>query len=201
MFIVRLFKIFLLIAVFALNGCSIFSQEGFVPKILYIKLPEPNRIEFQGKGAGAGIALMSSMGPMGIAIGAAIDEGIAKDIREAAAQAGFNIQSSIETSVTEVLGDSYQLSFEQDQALYPRVEIKRYGFDSSGGGAEDLTHAKLRLVFMPSANESETLNYPADLNSEGEMKVPLSVLKKDGHQTLLLMENALGQSFKNLLGK
>lgn len=38
-------------------------------------------LTYSGRGAGAGVALVGSMGPMGVAIGAAIDEGIAKNIR------------------------------------------------------------------------------------------------------------------------
>ncbi len=44
-------------------------------------IPDDNYISFTGKGAGAGMALMSTMGPVGVAIGLAIDEGIAKEIR------------------------------------------------------------------------------------------------------------------------
>ncbi|WP_210795828.1 hypothetical protein [Pseudoalteromonas ostreae] len=38
-------------------------------------------VTFSGKGAGAGIALMSAMGPSGLAIGVAIDIGIGKKIQ------------------------------------------------------------------------------------------------------------------------
>jgi hypothetical protein len=60
-----------------------------------IQFAQPKHIVFQGKGAGAGIALMSTMGPMGIALGVAIDEGIAKDIRTQAVEQQFDIDAMI----------------------------------------------------------------------------------------------------------
>ena len=41
----------------------------------------PDKLTYAGKGAAAGIALMGVLGPSGIAIGAAIDVGIGKDIQ------------------------------------------------------------------------------------------------------------------------
>ncbi len=44
-----------------LMGCNVppFSTFNSTPKPIYFEFAEPNRIQFQGKGAGAGIALMS----------------------------------------------------------------------------------------------------------------------------------------------
>jgi hypothetical protein len=69
-------------ACFINAGCS--SLSLFTQKPIEIIYTSPDRISFQGKGAGAGIALISSMGPVGIALGVAIHEGIAKDIRTTA---------------------------------------------------------------------------------------------------------------------
>jgi hypothetical protein len=57
------------------------------------------RLRFSGKGAGAGVMLSSSMGPMGIAIGVAIDEGIAKAIRENAQANNLDIRFLLSSSL------------------------------------------------------------------------------------------------------
>lgn len=68
----KAFLFFVLIAL--LCGCSSNTSRSVV-----ISLPE--KLTYEGKGAAAGIALMGVLGPSGIAIGAAIDVGISKDIQ------------------------------------------------------------------------------------------------------------------------
>jgi hypothetical protein len=74
-----------------------------------IRFTEPKQIVFQGKGAGAGIALMSAMGPVGIAIGVAIDAGIAKDIGTASIQQGFDIDALLQQGLSAATTQDYQL--------------------------------------------------------------------------------------------
>lgn len=66
--------------------------------LISVSIDEPQRIRFSGKGAGAGVMLSSSMGPMGIAIGVAIDEGIAKDIHSSFTAAGYELVPLISSS-------------------------------------------------------------------------------------------------------
>lgn len=98
------------------SACTslIFRSES----ITVTRYSSPDRISFQGKGAGAGMALMSSMGPVGIALGVAIDEGIAKDIRETAKHGGVNVRQIIQNGLPKL--DSF--------SSVNRVEIKKYGF-------------------------------------------------------------------------
>lgn len=55
-------------------------------------------IAFEGRGAGAGMMLSSTMGPMGIAIGFAIDEGIKKDINKAFNAAGYTLVDVVDSA-------------------------------------------------------------------------------------------------------
>ena len=63
-----------LVVIGLLSGCSSKPNSKAV-----ISLPE--KLTFTGKGSAAGFALMGVMGPTGIAIGAAIDVGICKEIQ------------------------------------------------------------------------------------------------------------------------
>ena len=98
------------------SACTTLGFQSQTP--VEIHYSSPDRISFQGKGAGAGMALMSSMGPIGIAIGVAIDEGIAKDIRETAVEAGVSFKTLLRDSVSDI----------EALNLADRIEVKRYGF-------------------------------------------------------------------------
>ena len=60
------------------SGCVTHKSQ---PQLGYtVTLPQPNRIRFSGKGAGAGVMMASTVGPMGIAIGVAIDDQAGKSV-------------------------------------------------------------------------------------------------------------------------
>lgn len=82
-------------------------------------------VTYTGKGAGAGIALMSAMGPSGIAIGAAIDAGIGKEI-----QSTINYQE-IESQLTSIIiqHNALQLQNKKIQLL----KINKLKFQSVSG--------------------------------------------------------------------
>ncbi|HEA18100.1 MAG TPA: hypothetical protein ENH88_16985 [Pseudoalteromonas prydzensis] len=82
-------------------------------------------VTYTGKGAGAGIALMSAMGPSGIAIGAAIDVGIGKKI-----QATINYQN-LESRFTSLIiqHNTLQLQNKKIQLL----KINKLKFQSVSG--------------------------------------------------------------------
>ncbi len=90
-----------------------------------VSVTEPDRIRFQGKGAGAGMMLMSSMGSMGIAIGIAIDEGIGKDINKTADAAGFDIEQMLREEINEQFKQAPNLKVKTDKI---KVVVERYGF-------------------------------------------------------------------------
>lgn len=82
----------LLIIVFCFSGCATFQANPNVDVVL----DEKASFTYSGRGAGAGVALMSTMGPAGIAVGVAIDEGIRKDLAESARGEGFDLERILE---------------------------------------------------------------------------------------------------------
>jgi len=116
-----------------LSACSSLPFSFSSP--VEITYSSPDRISFQGKGAGAGIALMSTMGPVGIALGVAIDEGIAKDIRTNAEMGDIDFKTIID------------LALSQSDLLKnaERIEVKKYGFVIKNG-SKDYVAAEIDLV-------------------------------------------------------
>ena len=82
-------------------------------------------VTYNGKGAGAGIALMSAMGPSGIAIGTAIDVGIGKEI-----QSTINYQN-LESRFASLIiqHNALQLQNKKIQLL----KINKFKFQSVSG--------------------------------------------------------------------
>lgn len=109
-----------------LAGCASLQQPN--EYAVSVTLPEDSRMHFSGKGAGAGMMLMSSMGAMGIAIGVAIDEGIAKDIGNAAA--GVNIAALAEKECQQAA---------QQRQQHLDIQLLEYGFETAPGlsGVDD----------------------------------------------------------------
>lgn len=85
------FKLFIFISImFFLSGCSTFYKSDTHSVFTEIPL-----LEYSGRGAGASFALMGSMGASGIAIGSAIDSGIAKDIRTTLLDQGYDFNNEL----------------------------------------------------------------------------------------------------------
>jgi hypothetical protein len=117
----------------AISACS--SLPFSFNNSIEITYSSPDRISFQGKGAGAGIALMSTMGPVGIALGVAIDEGIAKDIRANAESGGIDFKRIFDLTVSQ--SDLLKNA--------ERIEVKKYGFVIKNG-SKDYVAAEVDLV-------------------------------------------------------
>ncbi|ACA85781.1 hypothetical protein [Shewanella woodyi] len=195
-------KIFIhCLCLFLLFGCA---NKSFERQDVSYSFSEPNRIQFQGKGAGAGIALMSTMGPVGIALGVAIDEGIAKDIRESAVASGFDMPSYVVKSVDKhsqsklnpvVIDLNYAGAGVSNEL--PSIEVKRYGFKTTGG-ADDATAAELIVIVKTGKGEQFEYYYPNDFNatengnkSDEVPSYPLAEIKTNGELSVLLMQQAV----------
>ncbi|SMF33870.1 hypothetical protein SAMN02745866_02141 [Alteromonadaceae bacterium Bs31] len=131
-------------------------------------------MHFSGKGAGAGMMLSSSMGPMGIAIGVAIDEGIAKEIGEAAGKAEFDIAQIVKAA------------FDRSKINQPlNVVVAHYGFVTapSEEGVDDPVLPKLVLnVIGENLSKAIELDVYAGV-AEGlceKQAVELASVKSDG---------------------
>jgi len=167
-----------------LVGCS--TSDVSPESELLVDIAEPDRIRFEGKGSAAGFMLSGSMGPMGIAIGVAIDEGISKEIQSAADSVDFQMESLVRRSF----------------ALAPigcnikRIEIERYGFKMlSGSGELAVPHIKSKIV--GASGKTEVVNYPSDAaeESDQQLSAELDALKSSGQLVQQRLSAAITQLF------
>lgn len=156
---------------------SLGFQSESAAEILY---SSPDRISFQGKGAGAGMALMSSMGPVGIALGVAIDEGIAKDIRETAQQGGVKFKALLYSAVDDLS------TLQQAE----RIEVKRYGFVIKDG-SNDYVAAEIHLLVMQDGQTEDLVLSSWNRQKAEELWITLDDVKTNAESILALFEMAL----------
>lgn len=131
---------FLFIFVCSLLACSGFhgTSQKRTELIYNLVIEEEPRMRFQGKGAGAGMMLSSSMGAMGIAIGVAIDEGIGKDIQSAVEAEGFDIRQAVQIGL-DASSQSHQFIVSVDVNAPLIISLKRYGFKTHPGQGDIVT--------------------------------------------------------------
>ena len=115
---VRLFVLGVSLCVF---GCAHYGSEIAANKPVVVTVREGVRLNFSGKGTAAGVMLMSSMGPAGIAVGIAIDKGVEKSIAASAEAEAVDIGSIILNAFSNQAGIV--------------IGIEQYGF-AGGSSAE-----------------------------------------------------------------
>lgn len=181
----------LVFIVVALSSCASFHPNE--QPLIAVTFNEPVQATFQGRGAGAGMALMSSMGPVGIAVGLAIDEGIAKDIRAAMVQEGGESRAYLQSRIRAYLSqEGYRACFDAcpEQAL--SVHVKRFGFKEVDATTEAISAEWLIDVVEPSGNRF-TVHYPEGVEQPKVDSYPLPDLKKEGAFGLALLDKSLQQ--------
>ncbi|MFL0801624.1 MAG: hypothetical protein K6L80_14320 [Agarilytica sp.] len=139
-----------------------------------VSVVEPDRVRFQGKGAGAGMMLMSSMGAMGIAIGVAIDEGIGKEIDESAREVGFDILGIVQASASGL-------------KLRSPITVERYGFVTRSG-ENDPVAAQLHISTVAKDGEKLLVKYPEEFEDAEIQTYPLDEVKVDGSLSVKAFE-------------
>lgn len=118
------------------SGCVTHKSQ---PQLGYtVTLPQPDRIRFSGKGAGAGVMMASTVGPMGIAIGVAIDEGIAKNIQESLDESGNNVALIIDQAFVAAVDNEHGLVSCSADGVSDCVviQVTGYGFRAVPGGGD-----------------------------------------------------------------
>ena len=202
----KLFSILVPVTLF-LMSCSLnkASNDHFEVKT---NVSEPSKVRFAGKGAGAGMMLMSSMGPMGIAIGVAIDEGIANDIDKTAKMSGFDIETSVLQTLSSTLKAKAQKNAFKVQSVNEIIiEISRYGFVIQPG-EDDLVTAQLHLNISLDDQEWLKIKYPEQLTEQQRKDIKtetLELVKVDGqvieslfHHALHKVNNIINETSKEL---
>jgi len=96
------YSLLILIAL-VFTGCASISAPSSKVIVAYEGNPV---LHFEGKGSAAGIMLMGAMGPAGIAIGVAIDVGIAKDIAKAYKQSRSDFIKKAKPDIAAMLTDN-----------------------------------------------------------------------------------------------
>jgi hypothetical protein len=191
----NLFLVLCLIAFTLLNACSTHPSKPNAPNI-HVTYAEDFRIRFSGKGAGAGMMLMGSMGPMGIAIGVAIDEGIAKDIRAALENSGVSIDAVLKEAALASWNkhciDAHSSSALCDASESILIEVNSLAFVSKG----DDVYPDYAITLLTRGNRYE-LSTSGLFEAESTPKALLNDIKRDGSASASLLVLYLEKSFEN----
>lgn len=162
------------------------------PLSFSIELPSQNRLRFSGKGAGAGMMLMSSMGATGIAVGIAIDEGIGKDIEGSLRTEGFYFQADLLSALESALALNCHIPNDIN------VVVERYGFKIYGNADfSDPISVELKLKIDFSNLVSIAVDYPHKFEGEAHL-IPLDEAKINGAITKDALRQALFLVMKNV---
>ena len=185
------------IALFAvlIGGCAQTPQIASYQ--LNIHVSEPDRVRFSGKGAGAGMMMSASMGPMGVAIGVAIDEGISKKIDAAARQSHFDVKALVHgcmqgTGQGEVTIQRYGFVLwphtTEEEVVVPEWQVEYRSIDSKGDSKGGM------------GSQAVFVNYPADFKEAHNDTLGESIdvyaferIKSDGDYVVLALEESLGK--------
>lgn len=166
-----------------------------VPAIPYsLEFDAPPRIRFQGKGAAAGMMMSSSMGPMGIAIGVAIDEGIAKDIQAAADKAGCALDQVVAGAFEQASARHGRSAIQKnpDSEDVAVIRIHRIGFVVTSGEADPAyVAAELSIRFN---GVDYSIRHPIEQDTP-PFTTPLERLKADGEPACRMLDDALQGAF------
>ncbi|ABD82267.1 hypothetical protein [Saccharophagus degradans] len=144
-------------------------------------------LSFEGRGAGAGMMLMSSMGPAGIAIGVAIDVGIAKEIEKAVNTTSVTFEQLLQRQLG--MGCA-KFDSKLSSTQLETVSVEKYGFRVSKGDSESVV-AWFSIAL--NNNAEATINFPADFDELDTAlpSIPFNVVKSDGEAAVQLWRNSL----------
>ena len=172
----KLVKLCLLACLLCLFSCSSVTNK---PLNYDIALPDPNRIRFEGKGAAAGMMLSGTMGPMGMAIGIAIDEGISKKIDATAKEYGFTIEDVLRAELMSIQGTAFMDKHVFDgssEDSHLIVKVIKYGFKTYPGDG-DLVIPVLEAEFILDDVVKYQLSFPGtdikDIKDDSHLPVDL----------------------------
>lgn len=188
-------SIILLFIFINIVGCSVYEipNDNFIIKT---QVTEPNNIRFIGKGAGAGVMLMSVMGPMGVAIGVAIDEGIANEIDTTAKTADVNIEAITLQKLSSAIITRAEMELNHASSKDEiTVDILRYGFMVSPSDG-NLVIPQLHLNISLNEKLWLKLRYPEQLTElqKNEAKTAsLTDIRSKGEVIESLLVNALSK--------
>jgi len=158
-----------------LSACQSTSQ-------INIQIQGKQSLSFTGRGAAAG-AMLDSLMPGGIAIGIAIDEGIAKDFYKSILdyQPDFSIQKLIHSHL------------KKSHSNFDHIEIKSYGFRTSSKGENQIS-AWLDLQFVCKQNVVDVA-YPSDFSDIATED--FDRLKNNGKKLFEMLDEAVYRALQS----
>lgn len=170
----------------AITACAPLDHPANKALEATITFAQPQHLHFSGRGAAAGVMLTSAMGPMGVAIGAAIDEGIAKDIQAALDANGVNIN----TIVREAFNRAWAAGAFDNRALERPVNIHilQYGFETVAGDAE-----RVKAVVEVEVGAKKVV---CVRESNGN-RAQLSAIKSDGNRASKMLLREMNACFRS----
>ena len=139
------------------------------------------------------MALMSTMGAMGMAIGVAIDEGISKDISKTQQKSGQSIEDILDDAAE---GADLAITFNDNTHVInaPNIYIERIEFKIVRG-KNDATGVTINALYTDITGKESALNYPKDIPDYTALSFPLEQLKTNEN----LANQLLIEAFKQLL--
>lgn len=176
-------NVLFLLGVLFVTACA--HQPAHIqPEVVVIN--EADSVSFEGRGAGAGVMLMSSMGPAGIAVGVAIDVGIGKDIDKGIQDSGRVFSELLSRKLNTGCAAINGIALSEK----PVVIIEKYGFRVAKGDSDSVVGwFTLRL----NAENSDSFTYPKDIPVEVNTipKAQFGVVKSDGNAAVQLWSDSL----------
>ena len=183
-------QLLLLIGLLSVVACSCIPAEQTQVEL---KLTGKQQIDYKGKGAGAGFMLMSSLGPAGVAVGIAIDQGIAKQIEQTFSQQYQFAQLAQQQAsqwLRQFCQQSPQPKCQQTNPL--QLTISHYGFEQHPGD-NDATKAIIKLSYQWPSETVTTIS--SEQLEQQPITEPLEQLKTDA----TVSKQLLMQTFNRLL--
>lgn len=150
-----------------------------------VELGERQTLYFTGKGAAAGIMMDAYLGGAGVAIGIAIDEGIAKDISAAIQKSNpeFDIRDLVKKQLVVVSDEVVTKNWQS-------IVIERYGFQSA---AEDKVLPLLKFQLICKSQTAHKIEFSPDENDA----ISFDRAKTDG----ALAEKKINKAVEKLFDK
>lgn len=169
-----------------LVSCLIISCAHTPAPSIPVEFGDRQTLFFTGKGAAAGIMMDSLLGGVGVAIGIAIDEGIAKDISAAIQKANpeFDIRKLVQEQLVIVSDEVVTKNWQS-------LVIEKYGFNVVEG---DFVSPVLELTVNCKGGAGK-IHF--ERNPTASAKAELELIKKDGEVAENLLRQAVMETIQS----
>ena len=174
-------------------GCSLQPSTGAKPTLV-VNMTQSQHLVFAGRGAAAGPMFMSAMGASGIAIGLAIDVGIAKDIEKFGFGEDFDVQLLADAAARNALQQSRHVAQFLAGAPVPVFNIQKLGFFEAPA-KQNVIFAHLKIQ-VTRGEWQIILRYPEDFpaqEADPQNVASLETLKTPQSPAQILLINAMAK--------